>query len=285
MSSNKDFWRWSYGDRLPLQGRGSEGLRRSDRVVLARAGADARRGTGDPGGGLHAAASPAPSPTPTSCAASSGICATARSAANGKENPRWQRVMPHARRFAAGAHGEQPPRGRGRSPALGSKPTYLCGQLPRRAGAGPSASGIRGSPPAGDRGDLHQAQGGKRTRTMALTPTERDTVIAVSRAANSAARREIVQIRSFRNILFATALVLAISRWRPGDSSDRANPDLIPLCFHPDDIVLPDDGGAERRPRPRRRPRSTTRSAPRRAAGTCRWSPSSASPRRCSPPR
>ena len=62
-------------------------------------------------------------------------------------------------------------------------------------------------------------------------------VIAVTRAANSAARREIVQIRSFRNILYATSFVLALAAGGLvllGSS----RPELIPLCFHPEDAVV-----------------------------------------------
>ena len=120
--------------------------------------------------------------------------------------------------------------------------TYLCGQLPgvlasvrahltyedprRQAIEEICHQSIQGGAPVPD---------GVQNRE--LTPTERDTVIAVSRAAKSAARREIVGIRSFRNVLYATAVVLAIAAggllllgW--------TSPDLIPLCFHPGDVVV-----------------------------------------------
>jgi hypothetical protein len=114
-------------------------------------------------------------------------------------------------------------------------PTYLCGQLP-----GLLASARAHLAYEDPRRQAIEEICAKPTddKDMGLTPTERDTVIAVCRAANSAARREIVQIRSFRNILFATAFVLACAAGGLvlfGSSK----PDLIPLCFHPDDIVCP----------------------------------------------
>ena len=70
-----------------------------------------------------------------------------------------------------------------------------------------------------------------------LTEEERNTVIAVSRAANSALRREIVQVRSFRNVLYATAIVLAVVAIGLVVLS-ASQPELIPLCFHPGDAVV-----------------------------------------------
>ena len=90
-------------------------------------------------------------------------------------------------------------------------------------------------------------------------------MIAVSRAANSAARREIVQIRSFRNVLYRHCarprdqplVGLVLFGWtQPGPASRSAST--------PDDVVVcPTTVVPERRPRPLRRPRSTTRSATR----------------------
>jgi hypothetical protein len=70
-----------------------------------------------------------------------------------------------------------------------------------------------------------------------LTQTETDTVIAASRAASSAARRQIVKVRSFRNILYATALVLAAVAIGLVLLAAR-RPELLPLCFHPQDAIV-----------------------------------------------
>jgi hypothetical protein len=75
------------------------------------------------------------------------------------------------------------------------------------------------------------------SRRGRLTEAERNAVIAAARAASSAARREILQIRSFRNILYICALVLAMTVTgllllgilRPG---------LLPLCFKPTNVAV-----------------------------------------------
>ena len=97
-------------------------------------------------------------------------------------------------------------------------PTYFCGQLP----------GLLASARAHLSYDDPRRQAieeicrkGDNDNATGLTPTERDTVIAVNRAAKSAARREIVQIRSFRNILLPRP---SSSHWPPARwcSSGRA---------------------------------------------------------------
>jgi hypothetical protein len=70
-----------------------------------------------------------------------------------------------------------------------------------------------------------------------LTAIEKDAVISASRAAQSAGRREIVQIRSFRNILYVTAATLAIAV-AGLVILGRSEPDLIPLCFNPGSTVV-----------------------------------------------
>jgi hypothetical protein len=74
-------------------------------------------------------------------------------------------------------------------------------------------------------------------RTRALNSTETNAVIAAVRAASSAARREIVQIRSFRNILYTAATLLALIA---GGVVVLGifRPDLIPLCFKPGTAVV-----------------------------------------------
>jgi hypothetical protein len=156
---------------------------------------------------------------------------TARKAADGRENPRRRRLMPllggsPLERTASNLHAAE-------VDLLRLAPdTYLCGQLPgllanarahlayedprRQAIEGICRNDVVGKP---------------------LSPTERDTLIAVTRAANSAARREIVQIRSFRNILYATAIVLALAAGGLVILA-ASRPQLIPLCFHPGDAVV-----------------------------------------------
>lgn len=155
---------------------------------------------------------------------------TARNAADGKEHPPWRRLMPllggsPLERTASNLHAAE-------VDLLRLAPsTYLCGQLPSLLA----------------QARAHLAYEDPRRQAMeaicsknvhgGLSPTEKDTVIAVARAANSAARREIVQIRSFRNVLYATAIVLAIAAGGLTFLAAR-EPQLIPLCFHPDDAVV-----------------------------------------------
>lgn len=158
---------------------------------------------------------------------------TARSAANGKETPWWRRLMPllggsPLERTASNLHAAEVDLLRL------APPTYLCGQLP---GLLASARAHLSYEDPRRQAIEEICRKGDTDNGTGLTPTERDTVIAVNRAANSAARREIVQIRSFRNILFATSVVLALAAGAlvlVGSS----NPQLIPLCFHPGDVVV-----------------------------------------------
>jgi hypothetical protein len=158
---------------------------------------------------------------------------TARSAANGKETPWWRRLMPllggsPLERTASNLHAAEVDLLRL------APPTYFCGQLP---GLLASARAHLSYEDPRRQAIEEICRKGDNDNATGLTPTERDTVIAVNRAAKSAARREIVQIRSFRNILFATSIVLALAAGAlvlVGSSS----PQLIPLCFHPGDVVV-----------------------------------------------
>jgi hypothetical protein len=156
---------------------------------------------------------------------------TARKAADGRENPRWRRLMPllggsPLERTASNLHAAE-------IDLLRLAPeTYLCGQLPSLL-ANARAHLSYEDPRRQAIEEICRKDGG----STGLTPTERDIVLAVSRAANSAARREIVQIRSFRNILYATAIVLALAAGGLVILA-ASRPQLIPLCFHPGDAVV-----------------------------------------------
>lgn len=67
--------------------------------------------------------------------------------------------------------------------------------------------------------------------------TDRERVLSALHAANSEARREVRQVRSFRNTLVATGIALTIAAiamalvgWR--------SPGSIPLCFRPGDLIV-----------------------------------------------
>ena len=67
--------------------------------------------------------------------------------------------------------------------------------------------------------------------------TEREKMLSAVHAASSKARREVRQIRSFRNTLVATAIVLMIAAIAMAVVGWRS-PASIPLCFHPADLVV-----------------------------------------------
>ena len=168
---------------------------------------------------------------------------TARLAADGKENAglgRMRRLLGGSplERTASNLHAAE-------IDLLRVAPkAYLCGQLPSLL------ANARAHLAAEDpRRQAMEAICSKEATGTPLTEEERNTVIAVSRAANSALRREIVQVRSFRNVLYATAIVLAVVRDGPRRARDAARPELIPLCFHPGDaVVCPTSRGRRRQP-------------------------------------
>jgi hypothetical protein len=77
-------------------------------------------------------------------------------------------------------------------------------------------------------------------RKTALPEGDRETVAAAHRAASSEARREVVRVRSFRNVLLVAAALLALAAGGLAVLG-VANPDVIPLCFAPDEqrVVCP----------------------------------------------
>ncbi|HEX5783038.1 MAG TPA: hypothetical protein VFX80_14005 [Solirubrobacteraceae bacterium] len=171
---------------------------------------------------------------------------TARKAADGGEHSRLGRLRPFLggsplERTASNLHAAE-------IDLLRVAPTsYLYGQLPSLL------ANARAHLAAEDpRRQAIEAIYLKEAAGRELTEDERNTVIAVSRAANSALRREIVQIRSFRNVLYATAMVLAfVSIGLVVLGATR--PELIPLCFHPDNaVVCPTDvvGGVSQKSAP-----------------------------------
>jgi hypothetical protein len=70
-----------------------------------------------------------------------------------------------------------------------------------------------------------------------LEDVERDAVVAAVRQASAQGRREVTRVRSFRNVVLITALFLSFGAagmvvvgW--------TNPQLVPLCFNPDGMVV-----------------------------------------------
>ena len=78
------------------------------------------------------------------------------------------------------------------------------------------------------------------TKKRDMHEGDRGTVAAAHRAASSEARREVVRVRSFRNVLLVAATLLALAAGGLVVLG-VVNPDVIPLCFAPDDerVVCP----------------------------------------------
>lgn len=115
-----------------------------------------------------------------------------------------------------------------------ASPDYLTGQLPgvlahvRRhlAAADPRRIVVE------DLARELKAAPGPRRR---MTVSEKDAVIAAHRAASSAGRREILRLRSFRNVLLVSAAVLAIVTCVLAVVG-ATYPNAVPLCFVPDGV-------------------------------------------------
>jgi len=71
----------------------------------------------------------------------------------------------------------------------------------------------------------------------ALTLAERGAAVAALHAANTQRRRELLRLRTFRNILVAAALVLLVVAVGLGILG-AFQPTLMPICFTPDNKVV-----------------------------------------------
>jgi hypothetical protein len=70
-----------------------------------------------------------------------------------------------------------------------------------------------------------------------LDEVDRGTVVGAARAASSEGRREVVRVRSFRNVLLITAGLLSLAAGGVVILG-IVNPDVIPLCFQPGERVV-----------------------------------------------
>ena len=76
-----------------------------------------------------------------------------------------------------------------------------------------------------------------------LLPVEREAIVAAYHAASSQRRRELMRVRSFRNVLLVAALLLLVVVLGLG-LLGSVRPETIPLCFQPessggDKVVCP----------------------------------------------
>jgi hypothetical protein len=75
------------------------------------------------------------------------------------------------------------------------------------------------------------------SRSQELQPADRDSIITAVRGATSAGRREVTRVRSFRNVLYVAAAMLAVVTalmafigWQDQDA--------LPICFAPDNKIV-----------------------------------------------
>ena len=71
----------------------------------------------------------------------------------------------------------------------------------------------------------------------ALSDYDRDTIVAASHAATSEMRRQVTRLRSFRSLLYATAIGLAVGAIVLMVVGLRG-PQQLPLCFSPDESIV-----------------------------------------------
>lgn len=110
---------------------------------------------------------------------------------------------------------------------------YLRGQMPSLL------SHVRAHLPAGDPRRIRFEEITRDAARGALSDWQQDVVIAVVRDAAGEGRREIARVRSFRNVLLITSMVLGVLVVGLGVVGVAA-PHAIPLCFHPGaDVVCP----------------------------------------------
>jgi hypothetical protein len=104
-------------------------------------------------------------------------------------------------------------------------PEYLEGQMPSLL------AHVRGHLAADDPRRKRLEQLAAR-RDKRFGDAERDSIVATVRAASSAARREVVQVRSFRSVLLVAATFLTVAAIAVA-AVGFARPDIVPLCFNP----------------------------------------------------
>ena len=138
-----------------------------------------------------------------------------------------------------GAHDAEPPWRGSRAISMRSRPTSSVSRLPATSTLSCQACS-RGSRPqlAADDPRVKRIEtliGPPHTR--ALTPFEHDLIVAADHDARSEARRQVTRLRSFKNLLFGTAGMLAIGALALG-AFGFFFADKLPICFAPDTNIV-----------------------------------------------
>jgi hypothetical protein len=108
---------------------------------------------------------------------------------------------------------------------------YVQGQVPSLL------AHVRAHLPVDDPRRIRMEELAWTARERPLDRIERNLLLSAVRAANSESRREVIRVRSFRNILYlaSTLMTLAVIGLTVLAVS---SPDVVPLCFTPDDRVV-----------------------------------------------
>jgi hypothetical protein len=104
--------------------------------------------------------------------------------------------------------------------------SFVCGEMPSLQ------AHVNRFLPNGDPRLLRVTALTTKAETQELTVAERSAVVAALHAANTQRRRDLLRVRSFRNVMFgAAALLVPLAFGLAVFGAIR--PDAIPLCFNP----------------------------------------------------
>jgi hypothetical protein len=110
-------------------------------------------------------------------------------------------------------------------------PTYVYGQLPGLLGQ------MRKSLPADDIRLQRVEALVTAPGPIDLTPTDRDLIVAACHGVSLEARREVTRLRSFKRMLYGTAVVLMLGAIGMAAFGLLA-PDKLPICFDPGSAIV-----------------------------------------------
>jgi hypothetical protein len=158
--------------------------------------------------------------------------ASARLAAAGQDGKTLRERLRLWRRFKSSTSGSSVERAQGHLDAAEvdllrlAPATYVCGMMP-----GLEAH-VNRYLPKDDPRRRRVAALAQVAEKQELNERERSTVVSAVHAANSQRRREILRVRSFRNIILAAGVLLLLVAIGVGVLGS-VNPQLAPLCFAP----------------------------------------------------
>jgi hypothetical protein len=108
---------------------------------------------------------------------------------------------------------------------------YLRGQMPSFLVA------VRRHLAADDPRRVRLEELARSARTQELQIQDRDAIVTAVRGATSAGRREVTRVRSFRNVLYVAAVMLAAVAVLMA-LIGKSDPNALPICFAPDTKIV-----------------------------------------------